>query len=111
MSMDKRKLLDSTVISAATDTISARLRWIDHLAVQVNTSAVSSPVGVTVKLQASNDDTNWDDLAGTTNSITGTGNVLINAANVGYKYIRASFALTSGTVTSEVIFTGKERNI
>lgn len=109
--MHKVNLLDSQVISAATNSRSQRLRYIRDLSVQVVISAVSSPVGVTVKLQASNDDTNYSDISGTSSSISATGNVLINIDGAGYKYIRAVFAVSSGTITAEVIFVGKEHNI
>ena len=109
--MDKRKLLQSQVISAAVDSIEAKLRYIRSFAVQVITSAVAAPSGASVKLQASNDKINWSDLAGTTNAISAISNVVINADGVGYKYVRASFVISSGSITSEVIFTGKEHNV
>ena len=108
MSLDKRKLLESTVITTDTNSAAALLRYIEHFAVQIVVSAVSTP-SVEVKLQGSNDNVNWNDLAGTSNSITATGNILINASNVGYKYTRATFVHTSGSVTAEVIFTGREK--
>lgn len=110
MATYKIKPLESQVISSATNSDAVLLRYIRNYAVQVVTSAVSTPSGASVKLQASNDQTNWSDLAGTSNNITTTGNVVINADGAGYKYVRAVFAISSGTITSEVIFTGKEHN-
>ena len=110
--MDKRKLLESQVItSPGVDSNEAVLRYIRSFAVHVITSAVSTPSGASVKLQSSNDMINWSDLAGTTNAITVASNVVINTDGAGYKYVRASFVISSGSITSEVIFTGKEHNV
>jgi len=109
--MHKVKLLQSQVISGATNSSSQMLRYIRDLAVQVVTSSVATPVNAAVKLQSSNDDTNWSDLAGTSNNITAASNVVINVESAGYKHIRAVFTIDSGSITSEVIFVGKEHNI
>lgn len=109
--MHKVKLLESQAITAATNSESVKLRYIETYSVQVVTSAVSSPSGASVKLQASNDATNWSDITGTSNNITATGNVVINVAEAGYKYVRAAFLISSGSITSEVIFVGKEHSI
>lgn len=110
MALHRIKPVTSQVISADLDGEAVRLTWIDNFSMQVITSAVSSPT-VSVKLQASNDNINWSDIAGTTNAITSTGNVVINVSGAGYKYVRPSFDHTSGSVTSEVIFVGKERRV
>lgn len=109
--MHKVKLFESAVIAGATNSISQRLRYIRDLSVQIIISAVSSPSGASVKLQASNDDINYTDISGTSSAISATGNILINVDGAGYKYIRAVFAIASGTITAEVIFVGKEHNI
>ena len=109
MSIHKQNLLDETNITADTNSVSQRLRWIERLAVQVITSAVNIPVGAQVKLQASNDDTNWSDIAGTTTSITAAGNFTINVTDIGYKYVRARFEITSGDITSKAVLTGHEK--
>lgn len=109
--MHKVKLLESAVISSATNSASQKLRYIRDLSVQIIISAVDTPVSASVKLQASNDDTNYSDISGTSSAISATGNVLINVDGAGYKYIRAVFAISSGTITAEVIFVGKEYDI
>lgn len=109
--MYKAKLLEFTNITAATNSTSQKLRYINTYSVQVNTSAVSTPSGASVKLQSSNDATNWSDIAGTSNNITAVSNVVINVADAGYKYVRAVFSISSGSITTEVIFVGKEHNL
>jgi hypothetical protein len=109
--MLKSQLLASTEITAATNSSAQLLKYADNYAVQVVTSAVDTPVSASVKLQGSNDNSNWADIANTSNNITGTGNILINQQDVGYKYVRAAFAISSGSITSSVIITGKEREV
>lgn len=108
MSIAKQRLLESTLLNSDTNTASIRLRWIEHAAVQVIISAVTGPTA-SVKLQASNDATNWNDLSGTSNSITSTGNFVISQANIGYKHLRAAFTVSAGDITAEVIVTGREK--
>lgn len=110
--MYKAQMLASQVVDQDTlSTESTNLRYIDNYAVQVHTSAVSSPVGFSVKLQGSNDDTNWVDISGTSNNVTGTGTIIINRVDDGFKYVRAQVNRTSGTITSSILITGRERRI
>lgn len=109
--MLKTILLPTTVVSAATNTAAQNLRYADNAAVQVITSAIDAPVSASVKLQASNDNVNWFDIANTSNNITATGNIVINLQDVGYKWLRAAFAIASGTITCKVTVTGKEREV
>jgi len=108
MSYAKRKILESVLMSSDTNSISTRLRWIEHAAVQVNVSAVTTPTA-SVKLQGSTDDINWVDLAGTATTITGTTSILLEQSNIGFKWLRAAFTVSSGDITAEAIFTGLEK--
>jgi len=58
---------------------------------------VDTPVGATVTFQLSNDRTNWTNIQAAT-SISGNGTVMLEKANVDYRYFRAVKALTSGDV-------------
>lgn len=59
----------------------------------------TSPTG-TLKLQCSNDGTNWTDLA--TQAVSATGTVLIGKTDLCFSTIRVIFAFTSGTGTVTV---------
>lgn len=109
--MMKQKLLDTTTVSAGVNTSAALLRYIDNYAVQVNTSNFSTAVGLSITLEGSNDDVNYDAVAGTMNAITGNGTGIINVAEAGYKHVRAALLITSGSADIEIIITGKERAI
>ena len=111
--MLRQKLLPSTTISAATTTDPVSLRCVGDFSVQVDVTAVATPTGASVKLQASNyntDEAVWTDLTGTSNNITAAGTILISQANPGYKFVRASFAITSGSVTASAMIAGHERH-
>ncbi len=60
------------------------------------------------KLQVSNDDVNYIDLAGASDTITSGGSSLINISDAGYRYVRCVWTATSGTGTLTVQFIGKE---
>jgi hypothetical protein len=113
--MFKSILLDTTEITSATNSASQLLRYADNCAVQIITSVVGedaeAPDTASVKLQASNDNVNWSDISNTTNNITAVGNIVINLQDIGYKWIRAVFAIADGTMTCKVIATGKERKV
>ena len=110
--MYKAQILSSQQIDQDTlSTESTNLRYIDNYAVQVDVTAVNSPTDFSVKLQGSNDDEHWNDISGTSNNITGTGPILINQVDDGFKYVRAQFNRTSGTVTASILITGRERRV
>jgi|OM-RGC.v1.029588659 hypothetical protein len=109
--MHKIQFLASTTIDSAQQTSSVNLENIDNYAIQVIVSAVNSPSGITVTLQASNDDTNWIDIADTDTDITETGSVMYDVTDPGYKYVRLDFTRTSGNITASAILTGRERRV
>lgn len=55
--------------------------------------------GGVIKLQSSNDNQNWGDIASQTANITADGNVMFNVSGVYYKFIRAVLALTAGRLS------------
>ena len=109
--MMKQKLLLNTNITAGVNTSSALLRYVDDYAVQINTSNFSTAVGLSVTLEGSNDDVNYDTIAGTMNAITANGTGSINVENAGYRHVRAALLITSGSADIEILITGKERRI
>jgi hypothetical protein len=68
----------------------------------VNTATGVALAGASVTFQKSNDGTNWIDVQAAT-SITADGSVIIEVANVSYRYMRAVKALTSGVVDLEAL--------
>lgn len=62
----------------------------------VHTMTPSVIDGASVKLQYSNDNQNWDDIASQSKNITADGNVVFNQSGVFYRYIRAALAISSG---------------
>lgn len=62
----------------------------------------ATTVSATVTVQCSNDGTNWEDVAGTTENITADGSVMYNVSDVYYKYVRLQITYSSGTITTFV---------
>ena len=53
----------------------------------------------TGKLQASNDESNWDDITGTSFAIgSGSNSKLFNCPDICYKYVRSVIEITTGTI-------------
>ena len=110
--MLKAKIFPSASMTAGTtNSNSQTLKYTKTFAIQTVVSAISVTTGITVKAQASNDDTNWTDISGTTTTLTTTGNTIFNIADAGYQYVRLQFLLgASDTLTAESIITAKERD-
>lgn len=100
--------LESQSVSADLASTAVSTRYVDLLAVQVNITAVSSPVA-TGKLQVSEDNSNWSDVDGSSFNISAIGTHSISVSDFAHRWVRASFAVTSGTFTAEVLIAGKER--
>lgn len=67
----------------------------------------SSPIG-TLHIQASCDGTNYTDVSGGSQAVSGnTGTLLFNLQDIGYAYLRAFYDNTSGTGTLTVTSNGK----
>ena len=67
----------------------------------------SGSVAITAKLQASNDSTNWDDIADSSQSLSGASSFTWNVTDAYYKYVRISCEVTSGTSTLTAILVAK----
>lgn len=75
-----------------------------------HTITSTSIAGATVTYQASNDGSNWTNLASAT-SITADANLLFEDADIAYNYVRAVYAITAGRMSVQTILTGRERRI
>jgi hypothetical protein len=85
----------TSVINSTAVNISGVLGY----SIQAIWTAGSTPVGV-LKLQGSNDNSNWSDISGATSNVSGnTGNSVFNASGVYYNYVRLVYTNTSGTGT------------
>ncbi len=105
-----RTTIFNATVNAAVNSNSVNISRLDTASVQVNVTNESSPNG-SVTLQASNDDSTWIDVTGSATNITDGSDIMLNLADVGYKYLRAAFARTSGSWDAEVIVAGKERKV
>ena len=101
-------VLASTVISANTVTTAINLRGVQTFCWQTNVTAVSSPSQASVRVQVSNDNTNFVDLPGSSQTIKNIVTIVENISDGGYQYVRLSFRIASGTFTAEVIFAGRD---
>lgn len=113
--MYKAQILSSTQLNSSGDTSTTvtNLRYIYNYCVHVNITAAANTSGPpTVKLQGSNDNSNWADISGTSNNITGTGTILINRVDDAFKYVKAVFTLGgSDDITVDVLITGREQKV
>jgi hypothetical protein len=55
-----------------------------------------------LKLQASNDGTNWADISGASVSISGDASLIYEKASAQYRFVRAALSLTAGAADVEV---------
>jgi len=73
-----------------------------------HTLTATAIAGGVVKVQGSNDQSNWSDITSATANITATGVSLINVVDAGYKWARAHVTLTAGRINCAIIAAGKE---
>lgn len=66
--------------------------------------------GVVVKLQTSNDGTNFADLGSFTVTITAAGTQMWGLTDTNYKYLRVNHAASAGAITLTLIFNGEKLN-
>ena len=101
------KVVDAESMGATFNGTSASLRHANGYALQFIWSAGSTPTG-TVKLQASLDDSTWDDITGASESVSGSsGSVTFNAPNAFYHYVRPVYTRSGGTATANAYITIK----
>ena len=78
---------------------SVKLDGVDGFGIHARWSAGSTPSG-NLKLQASNDDSNWVEVASSTAAVSGnSGSALYNKTDQFYKYVRMVYERTSGDGT------------
>lgn len=70
----------------------------------------SATLAGTLKLQVSNDKTNYVDLSGATDTVASGAYSLINVSAAGYRYVRALWTNSGGSGTMTITFFGKEVN-
>lgn len=100
-------IVDLTSVTASSNSEVVSLDFIYGFSAQIKWT--STTASATIKLQASNDNVSFVDIAGTTQTVNNNnGDLIVNLDNVFYKYFRAAITYTSGTVTTiKVIVNGK----
>lgn len=104
MRIISEKLVDAGDMSETSLSGSLAIPHIGMVAVQY--VATGAPVG-TLVVQASNDGTNWSDIAGASASISAAGNGMFNFITTAYSYIKVVYTKGSGTGALSVIANGK----
>lgn len=97
-SLPAQVMASSVSMGATFNSSSAKVSNVVGYSIQSVWSGGGSPVG-TLKLQASNDDTNWSDITGATFSVSADGNNVFNVADCFYNFVRLVYTRTSGTGT------------
>jgi hypothetical protein len=95
--------LDTDVTGATQDMwgitdVSAHLVW----------TGTGSPAG-TVKLQGSNDNSNWEDITDMSASVSGAGSDLMEIINPAFRYLRAFYDRSSGGTGAAITCTWNKR--
>lgn len=73
-----------------------------------HTVTPTSIAGASVKVQGSNDNSNFVDISGTSTNITATGNILTIVTDAGYRWARVVYTMTAGQISMDTIVAGKE---
>lgn len=111
MQMLVQKTLAPVTINSAQQTESFLCPSAIYIAFSVVASSASSPVGTTIQIQGSLDNTNFHNLD-TAVSVTGNGNFAcyLTGVNAAFKYYRLSYARSSGSyiATTKVLMKGEE---
>ena len=76
--------------------------------VSVQINGIAGTAG-TIKLQRSNDNTNWEDISGATATLGASVPKIIDIGPVYIGHVRALVTLSGGAGTYDVYFLGKER--
>lgn len=107
-------VVDSNTIKLATSLVNAQAGTAVDISSQgssgaVNTFTPTALAGGSVKLQKSNDGTNWTDEGNATN-ITSTGLIWLEKVNPTSIYMRLYYTLTAGTLNISTLFVVKGPN-
>lgn len=98
------KLVDAHSMGASFQSIAQALEHYTIYSVQA--VYTGSPVG-TITLAASNNGTDWDTIAGSSQAISAAGSTMFNVTGAGYLYVRLEYAFTSGSGTVTAVYVGK----
>lgn len=99
-------LSSAVSLAASVNSNAGNVSQVLGYSIQAIISGGTSPTG-TLKLQYSNDGTNWDDISGATWSVTDNGNRMFNQSGVYYNYVRAVYTRTSGTGNLSLVLVSK----
>lgn len=83
--------------SAGTDTVSAPVLLNGVNGFSIQAVFTGSDVAGTIKLECSNDGTNWVTVTNSSQSITNSAGYIWDVPSVEYKYVRVNWDYTSGT--------------
>lgn len=98
-----------TLVDAEDNSASQETRTVDvsaYSAFAVQGVFTGSPDG-TFKCQASCDGTNWVDISGASETVSGAGSTLFNFGTVGYEYMKAVWTPGTSSGTVSVHFDGR----
>lgn len=105
------KIQDAVTIAASGTSTSEAvdISWSDCWAVQWSWTGT---INGALKVQASIDGTNWEDISGATGTPAGSAGAKLypNTTLAGYTLVRSLYTASSGTGTLTTIFSSKERN-
>lgn len=88
-----------TSLGASGNSSAGNISQVIGYSIQAVWSAGSTPVGV-LKLQSSNDGSNWNDISGATANVSGdTGSAMFNVTDAYYNQVRLVYTRTSGSGT------------
>lgn len=95
---------------ATTNHTGVKILRLTDISCQVTVSSGSTP-NVTVKLQVSDDNTNWVDISGATTTISSDTTDIIEVNNVASRYVRVVETVNSGSGNIKILLAGKEQAI
>lgn len=99
------KMVDAGDMSSDVTSEVVNVEYMDNVGIQAVYSG--SPVG-DLKIEVSQDETNWDELTSVTVNISAAGSSTINLNQVPFAYIRVFYDSTSGSGSLTVTLTAKE---
>ena len=99
---------DSKALTVSNDQEVIRLDVTNCNGASVQLNGIAGTAG-SMKLQQSNDNTNWEDIASATSTLAANEANIINVAGLYTGHIRALVTLSAGAGTYSVFALGKER--
>jgi len=99
---------ETVTLSVASNQVVGTLDVTNCNGASVQLNGLAGSAG-SMKLQQSNDNTNWADIASATATISGVGPYIINVSALYTGHIRALVTLSGGAGSYTAYFLGKER--